>query len=944
MSGIFGLSAYNDRNLSGLIPDKTRETYREYGYFGGGYAPGNVSIVDRVDYSNDTATASRRGPLAQAAHFLTAAGNTNFGYYSAFSSFLSRINYSNDSAVASIRGNLSRGNDHLNMGATGNSNYGYWGGGGFFVQPQVSRIDRFDYSNDLNQSLIRSTFTVARTTVATTTNSNFGYWGGGYIAPATVSSTRVDRLNYSNDVATASIRGSLSQNASSAAAGNPNFGYFGGGGVTSQLSRITYSNDTATASFRISSFLGDTATGNSNFGYFTGATGIILTRIDYSNDTTIPSVRGSITLSRRSLAATSSASFGGAPNSQYGVFPKPFGYFGGGRFPAIGASSSAIQRIDYASDTTVANVRTFLNQLTSHASGIGNDKFGYFAGKVPATSAIDRINYSNDTQSTTRVSNLNREKGSMGAVGNYNFGYFGGGGAFPFTYSDIVRLDYSNDLNLLSLRSNLSSNTDTLSATGNLNFGYFGGGSGPISRVDRINYSSDTSSVSTRGPLSSSRYRLSASGNNNFGYFAGGLSATQLSSVDRIDYSNDTATASVRGPLAITLQDLTSTGNSNFGYFGTGLSSPSVFYDSRLCRVDYSNDTGTASFRSLLNLPYSSVGATSPLTPSSAFALGQYPNVGLSTYADYQPTSTFFNIQSMRRTEDTTNASVKKRVLGSYGYFAGAFPGGSIVDRIDFSNDLATASVRGSLSPGSSEMGASSNSNFGYFCGGEFLFSLVRRIDFSNDLALTTTRGNLSSARRRVGGVGNLNYGYMIGGSDPNTRIDRIDYSNDNATASIRGSSVEVLFAAATGNSNFGYYLSSGGSFTQRLTYANDLVSSSRRASLLYSYSSRGAVGNSNFGYFCGGVIGSPFETYSNVDRINYSNDTATAISRGQLLVSRGTVGTGNQNFGYLNSSAPSSIVISRIDYSNDTAIASVRGPLSAARYSLSATSNASNP
>jgi hypothetical protein len=56
-TGVFGLSGYNDKNLEGLIADKTREAFREYGYFGGGrVGPANFSRVDRVDYSNDTST------------------------------------------------------------------------------------------------------------------------------------------------------------------------------------------------------------------------------------------------------------------------------------------------------------------------------------------------------------------------------------------------------------------------------------------------------------------------------------------------------------------------------------------------------------------------------------------------------------------------------------------------------------------------------------------------------------------------------------------------------------------------------------------------------------------------------------------------------------------------------------------------------------------------
>ena len=37
-----------------------------FGYFGGG-GPGPISTVNRIDYSNDTATASVRGPLSSIA-------------------------------------------------------------------------------------------------------------------------------------------------------------------------------------------------------------------------------------------------------------------------------------------------------------------------------------------------------------------------------------------------------------------------------------------------------------------------------------------------------------------------------------------------------------------------------------------------------------------------------------------------------------------------------------------------------------------------------------------------------------------------------------------------------------------------------------------------------------------------------------------------------------
>jgi hypothetical protein len=40
-----------------------------------------VSTVDRIDYSNDTATASPKGPLSVARNRLAATGNSSFGYF-----------------------------------------------------------------------------------------------------------------------------------------------------------------------------------------------------------------------------------------------------------------------------------------------------------------------------------------------------------------------------------------------------------------------------------------------------------------------------------------------------------------------------------------------------------------------------------------------------------------------------------------------------------------------------------------------------------------------------------------------------------------------------------------------------------------------------------------------------------------------------------------------
>ena len=50
-----------------------------FGYLGGGFP--NKSTIDRVDYSNDTATASPRGPLGAAERQAAATSSSSFGYF-----------------------------------------------------------------------------------------------------------------------------------------------------------------------------------------------------------------------------------------------------------------------------------------------------------------------------------------------------------------------------------------------------------------------------------------------------------------------------------------------------------------------------------------------------------------------------------------------------------------------------------------------------------------------------------------------------------------------------------------------------------------------------------------------------------------------------------------------------------------------------------------------
>ena len=82
--------------------------------------------MDRVDYANDSATASTKGPLNRSTYLIAATGNASYGYFAGDvpGSSVSRIDYSNDTATAAAKGPLSYSTFYL--GATGNASYGWY--------------------------------------------------------------------------------------------------------------------------------------------------------------------------------------------------------------------------------------------------------------------------------------------------------------------------------------------------------------------------------------------------------------------------------------------------------------------------------------------------------------------------------------------------------------------------------------------------------------------------------------------------------------------------------------------------------------------------------------------------------------------------------------------------------------------------------------------------
>ena len=294
--------------------------------------------------------------------------------------------------------------------------------------------------------------------------------------------------------------------------------------------------------------------------------------------------------------------------------------------------------------------------------------------------------------------------------------------------------------------------------------GWFGGGLPGTSTVDRITFATDTATATVRGPLNAPAFLFTGTGNTTDGWFGGGyVNSVRASSTNRITYSTDTATTSARGPLATTSIGLASTSdNTTYGWFGAGYNGTDL---SSISRITYGSDTVTATSRGPL---------------SSA----RYCLYGIGT--------------------------------SSYGWFGGGIsittsPSGtkSTIDRIDYANDTATASARGPLSTADNRLAASTDyTTYGWFGGGQDAgstkLSLVQRITYASDTATASVRGPLNASIYALAGVCDATYGWFGGGSDGTTTlsiITRITYATDTATSTNRGplSSIRRFTAATSG-------------------------------------------------------------------------------------------------------------------------------------------------
>ena len=272
----------------------------------------------------------------------------------------------------------------------------------------------------------------------------------------------------------------------------------------------------------------------------------------------------------------------------------------------------------------------------------------------------------------------------------------------------------------------------------------------------------------------------------------------------------------------------------------------------------------------------------------------------------------------------------------------------STVNRMTFATDTATASVRGPLSLARYGISGAGTLSAGWLAGGYMSpgpRSTVDRITYATDTATASVRGPLSQLFVDGGGVfgssstsDGTTYGW-VGSSINSSTVNRITYATDTATASNRGPLTIGRYAGtATGDTSYGWYIGGNNSTyappqlsqVDRITYATDTATASARGSLTTAVAYTAAVTDGTYGWVGAGSVGAPIYRISTVQRITFATDTATPSTRGPLVATRTThAGTCDNTYGwfaagYTNGSPTSSVT--RITFATDTATSTDRG------------------
>jgi hypothetical protein len=279
----------------------------------------------------------------------------------------------------------------------------------------------------------------------------------------------------------------------------------------------------------------------------------------------------------------------------------------------------------------------------------------------------------------------------------------------------------------------------------------------------------------------------------------------------------------------------------------------------------------------------------------------------------------------------------------------------STVDRMTFATDTATATSRGPLSSARYSISGAGTLSAGWYAGGYLSpgpRSTVDRITYATDTATASVRGPLSQSFFGSSSTSDgTTYGW-VGSSINSSKVNRITYATDTDTASVRGPLAIARYAGTgTGDTSYGWYIGGNNSDyappqlsqVDRITYATDTATASSRGPLTTAVAYTASVTDSTYGWVGAGSVGAPIYRISTVQRITFATDTASASTRGPLVATRTNhSGTCDNTYGWFAAgrvNGPNASSVTRITFATDTATSTDRGFLTGAFYNQGSSS-----
>lgn len=287
----------------------------------------------------------------------------------------------------------------------GNLTYGWYTGGASVTSVPLSRIDRITFADDTEQASIRGLLTNSREGPSGFGNTTSAWIFGGESRQTNTFFSSIERINFSNDVATAQVRSSLSSSHSlQATTGNATDSWLTGG----------LNLTTATISALIS-------------------------RVSFANDVIAPTLRANTPTQRAEHCASGNSTDG---------------WFAGGRGTDATLNVSTVHRITFATDDISPQTKSGLNNPRAFAAGTGNATDMWIIGglinrsSTPLTlTSIERITFAQDTSAVALRGNKTLSLSSFDATGNTTDAWTSGGGQ-----TTIERLTFANDTSTMAVR------------------------------------------------------------------------------------------------------------------------------------------------------------------------------------------------------------------------------------------------------------------------------------------------------------------------------------------------------------------------------------------------------------------------------------------------------------------------------------------------------------